>query len=276
MVGMKGRVYAVEISYRSGRGLIKTIEWHNNIASIFEDARHPHRYPAFVPVVDVIFADLARPDQTHIVGLNAQVYLKVGGGVVVCVNAVGTDDTVSPGVVYAGEQEKLREEKIKPTGWVTLGMILHVCCSFELPANLDLRQSHPRRAPHDREEGLGAPLSLRRYRDACRFMATPIDTLQEAAEQYVVRRFEGSGQRATMHAKRTTVQDRDNEAPPPLLPAKKGKKTNSGKGRKPNNTLDERIQIPDDPAESESDDENNEMPPENEETEHQNENVAEA
>ncbi|KAI9816099.1 MAG: Small subunit processome complex component [Phylliscum demangeonii] len=81
------------------------------------DARHPLRYPSFVRKVDVIFADLARPDQNPIVGLNAQRHLKVGGGVVVCVDAKCAEDNVTPGVVYVREQDKLRAENIKPTEW---------------------------------------------------------------------------------------------------------------------------------------------------------------
>ncbi|KAI9831644.1 MAG: hypothetical protein M1826_003253 [Phylliscum demangeonii] len=51
----------------------------------------------------------------------------IGGGVVVCVNAKCTDDTVTPGVVYVRELDKLRAEKIKPTEYSTFGMIMHIC-----------------------------------------------------------------------------------------------------------------------------------------------------
>ncbi|KAI9829386.1 MAG: Small subunit processome complex component [Phylliscum demangeonii] len=87
IVGMKGMVYAVEMGYRSGRDLVRTIEWHNNIVLILGDARHPLRYRLLFSMVDVIFADAAQQDQAQIVGLTAQNYLKVGRGLVVCINA---------------------------------------------------------------------------------------------------------------------------------------------------------------------------------------------
>lgn len=34
-----------------------------NIVPIIEDARHPQKYRMLVPMVDVIFADVAQPDQ---------------------------------------------------------------------------------------------------------------------------------------------------------------------------------------------------------------------
>jgi rRNA 2'-O-methyltransferase fibrillarin len=36
-----------------------------NIVPIIEDARHPQKYRMLVPMVDVIFADVAQPDQVH-------------------------------------------------------------------------------------------------------------------------------------------------------------------------------------------------------------------
>jgi len=38
-----------------------------------------------VPMVDVIFADVAQPDQARIVGVNAQLYLKTGGNYVISI-----------------------------------------------------------------------------------------------------------------------------------------------------------------------------------------------
>jgi hypothetical protein len=36
-----------------------------NIIPIIEDARHPAKYRMLVPMVDVIFADVAQPDQVR-------------------------------------------------------------------------------------------------------------------------------------------------------------------------------------------------------------------
>lgn len=85
-----------------------------------EDARHPLKYRMLVGIVDCIFADVAQPDQARIVGLNAHLFLKVGGGVIVSIKANCIDSTAKPEAVFAREVQKLREEKIKPKEQLTL------------------------------------------------------------------------------------------------------------------------------------------------------------
>jgi len=122
IVGPTGRVYAVEFSHRSGRDLITMATHRTNVIPIIEDARHPLRYRMLVGMVDVIFADVAQPDQARIVGLNAHLFLKVNGGVLVSIKANCIDSTAKPEVVFANEVKKMREERIKPKEQLTLGM----------------------------------------------------------------------------------------------------------------------------------------------------------
>jgi rRNA 2'-O-methyltransferase fibrillarin len=91
-----------------------------NVIPIVEDARHPNRYRILVPMVDCVFADVAQPDQARIVALNAHMFLKVGGGVVVSIKANCIDSTAAPEAVFAREVEKLRSERIKPKEQLTL------------------------------------------------------------------------------------------------------------------------------------------------------------
>ncbi|KAA6411890.1 MAG: rrna methyltransferase nop1 [Lasallia pustulata] len=120
IVGPTGTVFAVEFSHRSGRDLINMATHRTNVIPIIEDARHPLRYRMLVSMVDVIFADVAQPDQARIVGLNAHLYLKVGGGVVVSIKASCIDSTAVPEAVFTQEVTKLREERIKPLEQLTL------------------------------------------------------------------------------------------------------------------------------------------------------------
>ena len=120
VVGPIGVVYAVEFSHRSGRDLINMATHRTNVIPIIEDARHPQRYRMLVPMVDVIFADVAQPDQARIVGLNAQNYLKVGGGMVISVKANCIDSTAPPTAVFAREVQKMKEERFKPIEQLTL------------------------------------------------------------------------------------------------------------------------------------------------------------
>jgi rRNA 2'-O-methyltransferase fibrillarin len=121
IVGPTGTVFAVEFSHRSGRDLINMATHRTNVIPIIEDARHPLRYRMLVSMVDVIFADVAQPDQARIVGLNAHLFLKVGGGIVVSIKANCIDSTAAPEAVFAREVQKLRDERIKPLEQLTLG-----------------------------------------------------------------------------------------------------------------------------------------------------------
>lgn len=71
LVGPTGCVYGVEFSKRSGRDLVNMAKKRTNVIPIIEDARHPHKYRMLMPMCDVIFADIAQPDQARILGLNA-------------------------------------------------------------------------------------------------------------------------------------------------------------------------------------------------------------
>ena len=120
LVGPSGTVFAVEFSHRSGRDLINMATHRTNVIPIIEDARHPLRYRMLVGMVDVIFADVAQPDQARIVGLNAHLYLKVGGGVIISIKANCIDSTAPPEAVFASEVNKIKTERIKPAVQLTL------------------------------------------------------------------------------------------------------------------------------------------------------------
>ena len=77
-----GIVYAVEYSPRSGRDLVNMAKKRINVIPIIEDARKPYKYRMVTGMVDVIFADVAQPDQARIIVINAQHYQKNGGGFV--------------------------------------------------------------------------------------------------------------------------------------------------------------------------------------------------
>ncbi|PWA01747.1 hypothetical protein BB558_002135 [Smittium angustum] len=120
VVGPSGAVYAVEFSHRSGRDLINMAKKRTNVVPIVEDARYPMKYRMLVPMVDVIFADVAQPDQARIVALNAHSFLRNGGYVVISIKANCIDSTVAASVVFASEIKKLQSEKIKPKEQLTL------------------------------------------------------------------------------------------------------------------------------------------------------------
>jgi rRNA 2'-O-methyltransferase fibrillarin len=120
LVGPEGAVYAVEFSKRSGRDLVNMAKKRTNVIPIIEDARHPQKYRMLVPMVDVIFADVAQPDQARILGLNAGMFVKNRGHFVISIKASCIDSTKPPEVIYAQEIEKLKEEKFRPVERISL------------------------------------------------------------------------------------------------------------------------------------------------------------
>ncbi|KAI0433362.1 Fibrillarin-domain-containing protein [Xylaria sp. FL1042] len=120
IVGPTGNVYAVEFSHRSGRDLTTMAQNRTNVIPIVEDARHPLKYRMLVPMVDAIFLDVAQPDQARIALLNASLFLKIGGGIVISIKANCIDSTAAPEAVFAAEVQKLRQGGLKPLEQLTL------------------------------------------------------------------------------------------------------------------------------------------------------------
>jgi len=120
VVGESGVVYAVEFSERSGRDLANMAKKRPNVIPIIADARKPAMYRMITSMVDVIFADVAQPDQARIIIINAQHYLKNGGGFVFSIKANCIDSTADPAVVFADQIEIMRQNNFKVKEQVTL------------------------------------------------------------------------------------------------------------------------------------------------------------
>lgn len=113
IVGKGGSVFAVEFAKRPARQLVRMAQDRKNVVPILADARLPNQYRLMVPMVDVIFSDVAQPDQTEIVMKNANHYLKSGGQVLIAVKSACVDSLAKPEDVFEGEVQKLE----KKDGW---------------------------------------------------------------------------------------------------------------------------------------------------------------
>lgn len=150
IVGEEGTVYAVEFSHRPGRDLINMAKKRTNVIPIIEDARHPLKYRMLVGMVDVVFADVAQPDQARIVGLNAHLFLKNEGHCVISIKANCIDSTAAPEAVFAKEVKRLKEEHFKPLEQITLepyerdhAVVCALPCSSRVRAMAALREVLP-------------------------------------------------------------------------------------------------------------------------------------
>ena len=100
--------------------MVNMAKKRTNVIPIIEDARHPIKYRMLVGMVDVIFADVAQPDQARIVALNASYFLKTGGHFVISIKANCIDSTMPAEMVFAKEVKKMQEDRLKPQEQLTL------------------------------------------------------------------------------------------------------------------------------------------------------------
>ena len=145
LVGPEGAVYAVEFSKRSGRDLVNMAKKRTNVIPIIEDARHPQKYRMLVPMCDVVFADVAQPDQARILGINAAMFVKNRGHFVISIKASCIDSTKPSEMVYASEIDKLKEEKFRPVERISLEPYERdhiVVCGMYRPAPEDFPQDN--------------------------------------------------------------------------------------------------------------------------------------
>ncbi len=113
IVGPSGVVYAVEFSARSIRELLVACENRQNVVPILADARRPLEYRRYVDCVDVVYADVAQPDQAEITVENAKVYLRREGWVVLNIKARSVDVAVEPTKVYDQQRSVLLDAGFK-------------------------------------------------------------------------------------------------------------------------------------------------------------------
>ena len=110
IVGMNGIVYAVEPAARVARELIQNVaSKRKNVIQIIEDARKPHSYFSVFGNVDIIYCDVAQPDQTDIAIANCKVYLKPNGIILLIVKTRSIDVVTDPKQVISQESKKLKD-----------------------------------------------------------------------------------------------------------------------------------------------------------------------
>ena len=105
----EGRVYCVEFAQRSMRELIGGLcEHRNNVYPILADARMPEKYRTTVEQVDVIYSDVAQPEQAKILADNADLFLNRNGAALIAIKSRSVDVTMEPTDVFKQEIETLR------------------------------------------------------------------------------------------------------------------------------------------------------------------------
>jgi fibrillarin-like pre-rRNA processing protein len=121
IVGHSGKIFAVESSTRVARELISNVSSkRTNVIPIIEDARRPRSYFSIYDKMDLVYCDIAQPDQTTIAIDNCKIYLKEAKPMLLVIKTRSIDVTMSPKNVISQEIKKLESN------------------SFEIKQNIDL------------------------------------------------------------------------------------------------------------------------------------------
>lgn len=109
-----GILYGVEFAERSIRQLIQNTSKRNNIIPILGDARYPETYAKSIFTnIDMVYQDVAQPNQAEIAVANCNYYLKQGGLLILAIKSQSIDSTVKSEKVYEGEKRILEKAKYK-------------------------------------------------------------------------------------------------------------------------------------------------------------------
>jgi len=109
IVGPKGIIFGVEHSSRVARDFLDRVASHRkNVVPIIQDARQPKDYFSVYDKVDIVYSDIAQPDQTEIAISNCKLYLKNNGYLFLVIKTRSIDVTQSPKKIIENEIKKIK------------------------------------------------------------------------------------------------------------------------------------------------------------------------
>ena len=92
-------VYAVEFAPRPMQDLLEVARRRRNLVPIMADAAMPERYAPLVESVDLVYQDVAQPDQASILVANS-VFLRTGGRAILMLKTRSVDIRKTPAEVF--------------------------------------------------------------------------------------------------------------------------------------------------------------------------------
>lgn len=108
-----GLLYAVEFSPRMMRELLRVCEKRENMVPLLEDATRPHRYLNLLEKVDLIYCDVAQPQQSELFMENMRLFLKKKGRGIIMIKSRSIDVTQKPQKIFKNEEKKLKTAGFK-------------------------------------------------------------------------------------------------------------------------------------------------------------------
>ena len=104
----RGNVYCVEYSRRMMRQLLQVTSKKKNMTPIIGDANHPEEYLHTVSDIDVIYQDVAQPNQAEIMEKNADFFHPTNA--MICIKARSINTIENPKKVFKAEISRLKEK----------------------------------------------------------------------------------------------------------------------------------------------------------------------
>ncbi|MBI4214535.1 fibrillarin-like rRNA/tRNA 2'-O-methyltransferase [archaeon] len=113
IVGPDGVVFCIEFAPRAFEKLLPVCRARENMVPLLADAGAPEKYAEEIGKVDLVYQDVAQPNQADIFVRNCRLLLQTGGIAVIVVKARSVDVTDSPANVFEKELETVRKSGLK-------------------------------------------------------------------------------------------------------------------------------------------------------------------
>jgi len=113
-IAYDGIIYGVEFAERSMRQLIQNTNNRKNIVPILGDANFPEKYANSVFTnIDLVYQDIAQPNQAQIAIANCSYYLKDKGTLILAIKSQSIDSVQKPEKIYIQEKKILEKAGYK-------------------------------------------------------------------------------------------------------------------------------------------------------------------
>lgn len=103
-----GLVYCVEFSPRMMRNLVNLCNIRRNMIPLLEDATRPQNYMHMLQKVDVVYCDVAQPNQSELFMDNMRLFLEPDGYGIIMIKSRSIDVTKDPKEVFKEEESKIK------------------------------------------------------------------------------------------------------------------------------------------------------------------------
>jgi len=112
-------VYAVEFAPRPVQDLLEVARRRKNIVPIMADAAQPEQYAPLLEPVDLIYQDVAQPDQAAIALRNCA-FLKHGGTLILMLKTRSVDVRTEPAVIFCDAVSELQSAGlvVRDSSWL--------------------------------------------------------------------------------------------------------------------------------------------------------------